>query len=485
MRLQTTTPEQDFRVGVLNSILTTPHRELDQITEVHWTCREQDPLFYGHLAAWYAQHGQVRDHLEMFAAGLITSDFGPEHRDAGLGLLADLPPYQVVRVVQACKRQWNRRPTCLRTEVERYLRYREADPDRFDSAVAANRQAMKSLYASLQIRPSPRAHQILFEDRPPEDSRLHAMRQIARSEDPQEQARLIVEHRIPFRTAVGLIRQITPAVLVALIEAMSPQEVINSMGLLKRHGAFNNPKVQALVEEKLERAQADRRVSGLKATVAREAAGVSGRMAKALNKVGDAQLRRAGEIRRPTALLIDASGSMEQAIQIGTELAAAIAGVARADLFVYAFDTVAHEVQSQGTELADWQQAMRGIRAGGFTSCGCALAFMERRNQYVEQIVFVTDEGENSQPHFQDAYRRYAAALNASPSVVFVKVGHSSDQLERDCEQMGVEYQAFEFGGDYYSIPNLLPMLSGKTRLDLVFEILDTPLPKRKDWSTA
>src|SRR6185369_15365952 len=59
---------------------------------------KQDPRFYVRLAAWYADHGDVRDHKEMFVAMLALSDF-PGHRDVGLAMLRQFPPYEVARVL--------------------------------------------------------------------------------------------------------------------------------------------------------------------------------------------------------------------------------------------------------------------------------------------------------------------------------------------------------------------------------------------------
>ena len=39
----------------------------------------------------------------------------------------------------------------------------------------------------------------------------------------------------------------------------------------------------------------------------------------------------------------------------------------------------------------------------------------------------------------------------------------------------------FTFAGDYYSLPNLVPLLSRPSRLELLLEILETPLPVRDD----
>src|SRR4051794_1667946 len=94
----TKTSEADLRLGMLNSLLTCPHRKLGLVHPLHAELVKTDPRFYVRLAAWYADHGDVRDHKEMFVVTLATSDF-PGHRDVGLAMLRELPPYQVGRVV--------------------------------------------------------------------------------------------------------------------------------------------------------------------------------------------------------------------------------------------------------------------------------------------------------------------------------------------------------------------------------------------------
>jgi hypothetical protein len=35
---------------------------------------------------------------------------------------------------------------------------------------------------------------------------------------------------------------------------------------------------------------------------------------------------------------------------------------------------------------------MKGIKAGGSTSCGTALMYLARKRQYVEQVILISDE---------------------------------------------------------------------------------------------
>jgi hypothetical protein len=142
-------------------------------------------------------------------------------------------------------------------------------------------------------------------------------------------------------------------------------------------------------------------------------------------------------------------------------------------------DTTPQQLRSRNT-VADWEKALLGIHAGGGTSCGIALDWMAKRGQRVEQIVLVTDEGENTAPLFKDAYTAYAAALNVRPSVTIVKVGQASTTLENSCRALGVPLSVFEFRGDYYALPNLIPLLSMPSQADLLMEILSYPLLDRK-----
>lgn len=526
------TTETDLRLSMLNSLLTCPHRKLGLVHPLHAELAAADPRFYVRLAAWYADHGDVRDHKEMFVVTLALSNF-PGHRDAGLAMLRELPPYQVGRVVDFIhgrkedvaidvdkkpddvpdgafrpkvarapakgKKPGKRKaaeggtvtltdefglfrnvPRSLKTEVARYLREREADADWFDSTALTARKTLKRLYALLHVKPGPRAQAVLFDEEPPAGSKLAGLKELAKAESADEQARLITAFDVPFRVAVGLVKAVTPKVLLALVGRMSPQEVINNLDMLRRRGAFEDGGVKLLIESKLEVAKTASRVSAFKAERAMESASVSAEVRQKLEAVADAQVKARGRIARPTALLIDKSGSMSQAIEIGKRLGALLAAVADKELFVYAFDTIAYPVEAAGPELAAWERALTGITAGGGTAVGVGVEMLRRKKQYVEQIVVVTDEGENGDPKFVPALLKYRAELKADPAVCFVKVTGATSQLEDECKKAGIVADAYQFHGDYYALPNLVPLLARPSKLELLQEVLEYPLPARR-----
>jgi hypothetical protein len=483
--------EQDFRLLILNSLLCTPHRKVAPYIPLFRYVHDRDPLFFGHLAAWYFDNGSVRDLKQLFVAFLSTSQFSTEFREAGLAMLQKMAPYELERVLGFIKGhdEDGKRiegisgsvPRSVKTAIEAYLRFREANVDAFDNVVLHARKPLKTLYASLRIKPGEYAQKVLFDNQPPEGSRLHVLKLLAKTSDGAEQAKLIVEHKVPYRVAISGIKQMTPSVMAALVCAMTPQEVINNLASLKKRGVMDNADLRKVIETKMADAQSDKRVSALKTRQALKSVQLDGEMTKLVESVGDKQIKSRAKIKRPTALHIDKSGSMQSAIELGKQIASIIAPICEAGLFVYAFDTMSYAITPKdGSDLSDWEKAFKGVIAGGGTSCGVAVDVMRRQNKLVEQIIIVTDQEENAAPFMAPTLKQYAQEIGVLPNVIIVNVGRNSSHLQRSLTAADIAVDTFDFNGDYYSLPSLLPMLAGGTRLEFLMDIMDYPLPERK-----
>jgi hypothetical protein len=127
------TTERDVRLQILNSFLSTPHRQLEQLAPLHGDALARDPLFYSRLALWYFETSEVRDHKALFAAHLLTSEY-PEFREAGWVLLQEMAPFEVARVLDHAKRVIGKAPRVLKSAMTHYLRTRERNPRQFDGA---------------------------------------------------------------------------------------------------------------------------------------------------------------------------------------------------------------------------------------------------------------------------------------------------------------------------------------------------------------
>lgn len=476
--------EQDHRIELLNSLLTTPHRELSKIDATHAEALTNDPLFYQRLAAWYFENGTVRDAKEVFIANLCINE-DSDLRDTGLALLRELPPYQVRRVIDFIKSKRNI-PRSVATEVARYLREREDKPEWFDNSVLHARKHMKRLYSLLHIAPSDRAEQILFENNPPIDSVLAQVKILSKTKDTIEQAKAIIEHKIPYRVASSVIKDMTPTVIFALIEVMTNQELINNLGSLKKHGAFNNADIKKVINGRLEKAKSDKKVAALKGAKAAETAGLSDDVKEQLMDVADQQIKSKGRIVKPTAIFVDKSFSMTQGIEVAKQMATIVSAVMDAPLYCFAFDNMPYRINSDGKTLAEWEKAFKGIKACGGTDPAIPFKLMISENIKVEQVILITDEGENHPNRYVYGLNEYEKQTgNDSVSTFILRCGperYRSSRITDSLQRAGREADTYEFkdGTDYYSLPGLITFLSKPSKLDLLMEIMSYPLPERK-----
>jgi hypothetical protein len=499
--------EQDFRRILINSLLKSPHRNLDAIWPAHEAACRTDPLFYPHLAAWYFAHGEVRDLQDLFTATLCLSTHSG-HREVGLALLERLAPYQVVRVVNFIHGtrvpvyteiyDWQRHqhapkmqidtamrglgrsfPKSFRTAIRDYLRRLEADPDRFEGAALRGKDGLKRLYSLLHIKPSSFAQAILFDRKYPEGSRLAIVAKLNLQMALSKRIALIREAKLPFSMALTYLPESDPDALELLIERMSPQELISNLRLLHRRGTFDLPRLTEMVFQKLDAAKQSTRLSTLKTELAAQITDLPEPVRVRLHQLTEARMEAKGRIRRSTALLVDKSGSMDLAIEAGMHLAAMIASMCEADLFVYAFDRVAFPVASTGKTLADWRKAFRGIVPGGTTACGAGIEMLRRRKERVEQIIAITDEVELDPPSFVDALLTYQREMGIEPSLILVRVPDSGSMIQERLSLLGIPITVFDYDGDYYSLPNLVPLLTQPSEQDFLLEVLSHPLPKR------
>lgn len=508
--------ENDVRLQMFNAFMSCPHRDTEAAHKIHADLRAKDPLFYAHLACWYRKQGDaIRDHNEVFSAMLMTDPY-VENRETGLALFRDHAVFMKDRILGFIKgkivkirektgkkiKQGKKLhdevkitekevglkrslPTSLKTEVERFLAWLEEDPTRFDTVALKNGAALKNLYYAKGDHPykhSARAQKVLFEKEYPKDSKLNVLKEVAEAKTPEKAAKLIVENKLPYNVAVGLVDKITPSILVALIDAMSPQEVINNMASLQDQGALDNPDTKKLIEAKLEKAKKSSHVSSLKAKTAVGTGRIKDEaIAKKMDDVADVQVMKTGTIKVNTAVFVDRSGSMSEAIEVGKRVSALISGVTTADLFVVAFDDSPMEIKANGKTLTDWEKAFAPVRSGGNTSMACALRYLHAKKMVVDQIVVITDEGENCAPSFAQVYPEYCKAFNVTPQVVIIHVGAADTTFSQSLKRAGIAYDLYTPNAkDNYSLPGLVTLLSRKSKLDLVMEIMDVPLLKRK-----
>lgn len=376
--------------------------------------------------------------------------------------------------------------------IKNYLSWRErpGNESLMEGALLRARDSIKYLYAKTHLLPGGKedswVNRFLFHDEVPANTRLEVMKKISGSTDPVEQAKLIIDNKLPFPVISSLIDNITPSLLLALIESMSPQELLQNINMLKRHGAFDNPDLRELVENKIKKvAKAKKgKVDALKAeTVLASVSGLSEETKKLVTDVADQQLKQHGQIRASTALLVDKSGSLNVAIELGKQIASIVAQAAvdAKKFWCYVFDSNARHIEcSDPGKKSAWDKAFSMVKAVGGTVPSTCLNAMIRNSVAVEQIVIVTDEQENYSGDFAANLKNYCTSMGVTPKIIIVRCGDACSTMTDTIRKAGYEVDVFDCTKtDKVSLPNLIPMLSGKSVFDTIQEILELPFPTR------
>jgi hypothetical protein len=114
---------------------------------------------------------------------------------------------------------------------------------------------------------------------------------------------------------------------------------------------------------------------------------------------------------------------------------------------------------------------------------GCALKYLIHKKYLVDQIIIITDGGENAQPLFCAEYANYVSEMKVSPNVVTIRVGSWEQGFVNGLNSHKIANEVYTPDAkDYYGLPGLVQLLSKKSKFDLLMEIMDTPLLKRKSY---
>lgn len=384
--------------------------------------------------------------------------------------------------------------------IRSYLRVREANEGWMESALLRNANTFRTFYMRTHTLPQNDAagwvNQYLFKGVAPEGSRLSILKQLAEEKDPAKQAELIVEGKLPMPVVTGLVKNITPSVIVALITVMSDQELLQSQEMLERYGAFDNDEIKALIQKRIEGAKTGKRVDALKGEIAAKAAKhLDAETRQKIAEVTDAQIKRHGTIDKRLAIGIDKSGSLREAIEAGKMGAAALAQacVEGNTPVAYLFDSIPTEItwtaaDGDITKKSSWDRKLHMVQSQGATLPNTMVRAMIARKQIVDRIFLFTDEEENPPVGaFAQELKKYEAAFGILPDVVIVRVGpRQYDFMEKSLRALNIPVEVLPAKNiDQVSVPNLIKLASQKSIFELVLDILALPLPTRAEWDEA
>jgi hypothetical protein len=482
---------------LIQQLTRSAHGKLEEYVPAAQAGAHQDPMFFAHLIAWNQAKGEIRDSkVALPVVSLAARGYPAELIENSLAHLSVLDPRNFVRALDFAR--WmqsgqHQRNKVLRSLVGRYLREREQSFGLWERVVLQHRASMKTLYARFHIAPGGKAgtvfDQALFKGKPPQNSTL-ALLPLLKDMSPREAAGYIFQRKIPFLVAIGAMgaKLKDETVVLAMIEAMSPQEVVNNVKFLERLGAKTNPAIRGAFEAALAKAATGKGVSTFKTTRAIEALAETQVLTSSIEKlrgVQEKQMKRYG-VDGDWLVLADKSGSMERAMETSVMVAATLTKLVKGKVHLIFFDNSPSYVDATGLDLDVLKKGCGHFRADGGTSPGSALQYALERGFNVDGIAMVSDGGERHAPAFTPLYERLCKTLDKEPPVYLYWVNGDPDFLSERMAAAGHTVERFDLrqGVDYYSLPAIVATMSTR-RYGLVDQIMDTPLLKLDDVFTV
>lgn len=500
------------RQEILSQLNQIGHGKLSIYKDVGLRAVKFEPELFAHLIAWNAKKSEVRDQKKAFPILSLRGEKDSElfenaaahlclldprdllsalsfHRGLSAG---ELQEYETVTVkgkkekksvsVKFPPIKADGGSKYVKQAVELYLREREKNKNWWNATALQHRHSLKTLYAMNHVKPSAYAQKILFDRVYPVTSVFHTVSQLQHMK-PDEAAGAILNQKIPTLIAIGALGGVKnkPDVVLALIERMSGNELINFTTFLQKMNAFENPILKSAYENAVNRMKKDKRVSTLKA----------GKVAsvikdeKIIQKLGSIQedrLAKLGGIEGDWLVLGDRSGSMRAAIEMARNVASLIAKQVTGKVYLVFFNTSPTFFEVTGKTLEEIKKDTARINATGRTSIGCGLDYLLQKNIIVNGIAICSDGGDNTNPYFHRKYKEYAAKISIEPTVYLFHVDGDPNDLKKYCKSENILFEEFDMtrNVDYYSLPNMIATLR-TNRYTLVDEIMETKLLKFSD----
>jgi len=477
--------------AIISELTKSTHKKLNLFAPMGAKAVAEDPEFFAHLIAWNAKNGAIRDSkIALPVIALATKDLvkqDPELCENAAAHIAGLDdPRQLVRAV-VFSRELKGPTRVMRRLVQRYLRNLEANRGDWERVAVQHRASLKFLYGRRDLRIAPGgmknswADEILFKQNYPTGSVFEKVAQL-HNMSPIEAAGTIQKYRIPFLVLQGALgsKLKEPDIALAMINSMSPTELVTNMKLLEKMGIQTNPALRGALETALGKASTSKK-NTLKttkaATHAREVLGDES-LAKKMEVLQERQLDQFANVEGNWLIFGDCSASMNQAIDLARRIAAILSRAVKGQVHLIFGNTSPRYVDATGKTHEELLKATRLVSASGNTSLGCGLQYLYDKKIEVDGIVIVSDGGENTAPFFASVYPRYSTLIAKEVPTYFYRVPGDPNRLSYNCSSAKIELQEFNLTSgvvDDYSIINLVATMRAN-RYGLIQEIMDTPL---------
>lgn len=462
---------------IVAQLARSPHGKLTEYLPIGMVASQEDPEFLSHLIAWNRHKGQVRDSKVALPVFMLGSSV-PEFRENAQAHLATLDPRSLIKAMNfANEIKAPGRRQSMRKLVHRYLEALERNWARWERTTVQHRNSIFTLYGRSHYKAQLPMAGMVLRGEYPEQSTFAAIQKL-KDMAPMEVAGAIMGRKIPFLVARGALgaRIKDPDILMALIERMSPTELVTNMKWLEELGVKTVPALRAALEQALTKASGSM-ANMLKTSVAVEEVEDEG-IKEQLKGLQERQIQKHSGIDGDWLVLGDMSSSMNSCIETARHIAGTLAKFVKGQVDLVFFNTAPRHIDVTGKSYEEIAGLTKHINAQGGTSIGCGLDWALKGKRTYGGIAIVSDGGENHNPWFVDVYGQYVKQMDVEPTVYFYRMAGDPDAFTPMFKDRRVDVQTFDLSKsavDYYSIPQIVQTMR-TNQYSLIDEIMAVPL---------
>src|SRR5208337_3466866 len=319
---------------ILSELSKSPHGVLKEYVSIGKQATAQEPEFMAHLIAWDRVKGQVRDaKVALPVVSLTVPGFPEEFVDNSLAHLAMLGPRELLKAFRfVLELKLPGRMRAVRRLIEAYLHEREVNYPKWERLAIQHRGTLRELYALAHVKPAHEKVNVVLYGRSfdkvkvpyPAGSLFEAVAML-KDMSPVEAAGVIASRGIPFLIASGALgsKAKDPDLVLALINRMSPTELVTNTKMLEKLGVKTNPALRGAFEKALEKASKSK-ANVLKTSRAAEAIEDEGLKEK-LRGMQERQIQALGGVDGNWLVLADRSGSMAETMEVARTVSGTLA----------------------------------------------------------------------------------------------------------------------------------------------------------------
>lgn len=484
------------RNDIINKLNLSVHGKLEEYFPIASQACKSDPEFLAKLIAWDFVNGQIKDSkVALPVVSLASKDFPDELCENSLAHLALQPPRELRKAflfaIQA--KLPKRRQVALEKMVRQYLRKKEEIPGKWVSLAVRHRRSLKSLYKLAHSGAPEWVSTVLFGDvrkvktAYPPGSIFADIASLSHMASDNIAATIQKWHLSPLVVTGAMAgskgKQHESRVVEAGIAQMSDTELVTRTAGLEKRGAFKSNSTKEAFRRKALQAVTSKKAT-LKTSEAAEA--VEDDAAKQiLRELQERQIQSQKDAGRGIdgnwLVIIDKSDSQSTCIEIGKQVAAAIAKFVTGKVYLAFCDTTVSASEVTGLSLEAIRDKTKYIRANGATSYGVGLEWASRFD--LDGIAVVGDGAENSSPFFSWVYAAYCSSSKKQPPVYLYKTASTETpmsclQFKKMMDVSGIPFTEYDFRSgksDYYSLSNTVQLMN-VNRFTIIDKIMAAPL---------